>query len=63
MNTLTFTGLLINREGITLAENICAQIDRADNTLRINSTLHSLEDVRVYATRIESLGGSWTLFL
>ena len=63
MKLLTFTGLLINREGFTLAENVCAQIDRTENTLRINSTLHNLDDVRVYETRIESLGGAWTLFL
>ena len=58
---LTLNGLLLNRDGFRLAEHVCAELNTADLTLRINSTLHNLDDVRIYGTRVESLGGAWTL--
>lgn len=60
--TQTLSGILLDRDGYEMATGVCARITDEGHLL-INSTLHLLEDVRIFTDRIEAIGGAWTLLL
>lgn len=59
--TLTKNGILLTREGYTIARAL--EVALEGDFLRVNATLHWISDIILLADRVEAKGGAWVIIL